>query len=46
MGLAGPGAAESAALRMAGAVPAVAEAPTGPHTPMILPPFTGRRRLR
>ncbi|MEU8117429.1 hypothetical protein AB0C21_01815 [Spirillospora sp. NPDC049024] len=46
MDLAGPGAAESAALRMASAVTALAEAPPGLHTPLTLPPFTGRRRLR
>jgi 4-hydroxy-tetrahydrodipicolinate reductase len=44
--LAGPGAADSAALRMAGAIPAVAGAPPGLHTPLSLPPFTGRRLLR
>ncbi|WP_024936594.1 MULTISPECIES: hypothetical protein [Actinomadura] len=42
--LAGPG--DSAALRMAAAVPAVAGAPPGLHTPLTLPPFTGRRLLR
>ncbi|WP_141577497.1 dihydrodipicolinate reductase [Actinomadura sp. WMMA1423] len=46
MDLAGPGTAQSTALRMVSAVPAVAEAPPGLHTPLTLPPFTGRRRLR
>ncbi|MEO3828550.1 hypothetical protein [Actinomadura sp. B10D3] len=42
--IAGPG--DPAALRMAAAVPAVAGAPPGLHTPLTLPPFTGRRLLR
>ncbi|MEV3922107.1 NAD(P)H-dependent amine dehydrogenase family protein [Actinomadura coerulea] len=49
MDLAGPAAADPAASiahRMVSAVPAVAEAPPGLHTPLTLPPFTGRRRLR
>ncbi|WP_338741441.1 hypothetical protein [Actinomadura luteofluorescens] len=49
MDLAAPAEADPAAataLRMVSAVPAVAEAPPGLHTPLTLPPFTGRRRLR
>ncbi|TDD68806.1 dihydrodipicolinate reductase [Actinomadura darangshiensis] len=42
--VAGPGGA--AALRMVSALPAVAEAPPGLHTPLTLPPLTGRRLLR
>ncbi|NDU74451.1 dihydrodipicolinate reductase [Actinomadura sp. DSM 109109] len=47
--LAGPAAGDPAAAgapRMVSAVAAVAEAPPGLHTPLTLPPFTGRRRLR
>jgi hypothetical protein len=36
----------AAAQRMANAVPAVAEAPPGLHTPLTLPAVTGRRLLR
>ncbi|WP_433477913.1 NAD(P)H-dependent amine dehydrogenase family protein [Spirillospora sp. CA-142024] len=40
------GAAGASALRMGGAVRAVAEASPGLHTPLTLPPITGRRLLR
>lgn len=43
MDVAGPGAA---APRMVNALPAVAEAPPGLHTPLTLPHVTGRRLLR
>ncbi|MFI0485947.1 hypothetical protein [Actinomadura sp. 9N215] len=53
MDVASPGAADpsvpgtlATALRLVNAVPAVAEARPGLHTPLTLPPFTGRRRLR
>ncbi|MFB4310948.1 hypothetical protein [Actinomadura sp. GTD37] len=46
MDLAGPGGADAVAPRMVNAVPAVAGAPPGLHTPLTLPPFTGRRLLR
>ncbi|WUH96869.1 hypothetical protein OHR68_25320 [Spirillospora sp. NBC_00431] len=51
--VASPGAADpsvpsalAAALRLVNALPEVAEARPGLHTPLTLPPFTGRRRLR
>ncbi|TDD25427.1 dihydrodipicolinate reductase [Actinomadura sp. KC06] len=51
--VASPGAADpsvpgtlATALRLVNAIPAVAEARPGLHTPLTLPPFTGRRRLR
>ncbi|TDB86511.1 dihydrodipicolinate reductase [Actinomadura sp. KC216] len=51
--VASPGAADPAvpgtvatALRLVNALPAVAEAHPGLHTPLTLPPFTGRRRFR
>ncbi|NKZ05932.1 hypothetical protein [Actinomadura latina] len=46
MDLAGPGGGHAAALRMVNAVRAVAEAPPGLHTPLTLPPVTGRSLLR
>ncbi|MGH3242376.1 MAG: hypothetical protein ACRDNL_18515 [Spirillospora sp.] len=51
--VASPGAADpsvpeavAAAARLVNAIPAVAEARPGLHTPLTLPPITGRRRLR
>lgn len=44
--LAGADGPDATALRMVNAVPAVAEAPPGLHTPLTLPLVTGRRLLR
>ncbi|MFD0691305.1 NAD(P)H-dependent amine dehydrogenase family protein [Actinomadura fibrosa] len=53
MDVANPGAADptvpgtlATALRLVNAIPAVAEAPPGLHTPLTLPPLTGRHLLR
>jgi 4-hydroxy-tetrahydrodipicolinate reductase len=53
MDIANPGAVDptvpgtlATALRMVNAIPAVAAAPPGLHTPFTLPMFTGRHLLR